>query len=160
MLQQHRLKIAIHVNIYLFSYFNPEKRNSLFTTGELWEIDRSCLMEVLADNRAMLEDELEPYRFLPRFRKEGLFSQEEVDLIKGQNIRRNRANEFLRLLQGKGKPALEVFVDELKKLNESYILQQLFPSTSTSTQCRGIHWLNTVMLCYIVTRTTDGQSNW
>ncbi|XP_056006441.1 uncharacterized protein LOC125658542 isoform X2 [Ostrea edulis] len=113
-----------------------ETITSGFVEGELWEIDRSCLMEVLADNRAMLEDELEPYRFLPRFRKEGLFSQEEVDLIKGQNIRRNRANEFLRLLQGKGKPALEVFVDELKKLNESYILQQLFPSTSTSTQCR------------------------
>lgn len=103
----------------------------------MWEIERGSLTEILADNRPMLEDELEPFCFLSRFQRDGVFSQAEVEAIRKQGSRRNRANEFLRLLLAKKNPAMEVFVDEMEKLGETYILQQLFPST-ISNQCKGI----------------------
>ena len=112
----------------------------------MWEIERGSLTEILADNRPMLEDELEPFCFLPRFQRDGVFSQVEVEAIRKQASRRNRANEFLRLLQAKKTPAMEVFVDEMEKLKETYILQQLFPS-AISNQCKGIPHIPTrVML--------------
>lgn len=83
----------------------------------------------------MLEDELEPFRFLPRFQKDGLFSQDEVDTIKRQESRRSRVREFLHQLKNKENGA-KVFKDELKKLNETYIKKQLSPSLK-SVQSKG-----------------------
>ncbi|XP_022288730.2 uncharacterized protein LOC111100879, partial [Crassostrea virginica] len=112
-----------------------ETITSGFVEGEMWEIERGSLTEILADNRPMLEDELEPFCFLPRFQREGVFSQAEVEATRKQGSRRNRANEFLRLLQAKKNPAMDIFVDEMEKLGETYILQQLFPS-AISDQCK------------------------
>ncbi|XP_061194349.1 uncharacterized protein LOC133202527 [Saccostrea echinata] len=113
-----------------------ETITSGFMEGKQWEVDRSSLVELLADNRTILEDELEPFRFLTRFQQDGIFSEKEVNWIKRLGSRRNRARGFLSLLQGKRKSALEVFVDELKISKETFILEQLFPSTPTAFQCK------------------------
>ncbi|XP_062570894.1 uncharacterized protein LOC134232911 [Saccostrea cucullata] len=107
-----------------------------FMEGEQWEVDRSSLVELLADNRSLLEDELEPFDFLSRFQQDDIFSEKEVTWIKGLGSRRSRARGFLSLLQVKRKPALEVFVDELKMSKETFLLEQLFPSTPITFQCK------------------------
>lgn len=108
------------------------------SSEEVWKIHRDSLTEILTDNRPMLEDELEPFCFLQRFQQDQIFSQDEIQSIRKHGSRRYRANEFLRLLQAKGDPAMEVFMDEMRRRGDSYMLQQLIPS-SPSTQCKGIH---------------------
>lgn len=112
-----------------------ETITSGFVQEEVWKIDRDSLTEILTDNRPMLEDELEPFCFLQRFQQDQIFSQDEIESIRKHGSRRYRANEFLRLLQAKGDPAIEVFMDEMRRRGDSYMLQQLIPS-SPSTQCK------------------------
>eukprot|EP00105_Crassostrea_gigas_P008267 XP_011422773.1 PREDICTED: uncharacterized protein LOC105325089 [Crassostrea gigas] len=112
-----------------------ETITSGFVKEEVWQIDRDSLTEILTDNRPMLEDELEPFCFLQRFQQDQIFSQDEIESIRKHGSRRYRANEFLRLLQAKGDPAIEVFMDEMRRRGGSYMLQQLIPS-SPSSQCK------------------------
>uniref|UniRef100_K1QZT7 CARD domain-containing protein n=1 Tax=Magallana gigas TaxID=29159 RepID=K1QZT7_MAGGI len=112
-----------------------ETITSGFVKEEVWKIDRDSLTEILTDNRPMLEDELEPFCFLRRFQQDQIFSQDEIESIRKHGSRRYRANEFLRLLQAKGDPAMEVFMDEMRRRGDSYMLRQLIPS-SPSTQCK------------------------
>lgn len=124
-----RFELTIH-DFFIYHCFFP-------SSEEVWKIDRDSLTEILTDNRPMLEDELEPFCFLQRFQQDQIFSQDEIESIQKHGSRRYRANEFLRLLQAKGDPAMEVFMDEMRRRGDSYMLRQLIPS-SPSTQCKGI----------------------
>ena len=115
----------MYYNIYMFLSF----------AEKIKEDRESSLTELLADNESMLEDELEPFRFLQSFQKDGLFSQVEVEAIKRQESRRSRVREFLHRLKNKENGA-KAFIDELEKLNETYIKKQLFPSLE-SVQSKG-----------------------
>lgn len=130
-LQDSEVNRLLPVGIF---HLQVETFTSGFVQEEVWEIDRDSLTEILTDNRPMLEEELEPFCFLQRFQQDQIFSQDEIESIRKHGSRRYRANEFLRLLQAKGNPAMEAFMDEMRR-GDSYMLQQLIPSP-TSTQCK------------------------
>lgn len=86
----------------------------------------------------MLEEELEPFCFLQRFQQDQIFSQDEIESIRKHGSRRYRANEFLRLLQAKGNPAMEAFMDEERgflHVTTTYPLTHVNPVQRYTRKC-------------------------